>query len=154
MVLFIWRKPIESLRSLYFSAAWFICYSCRPRPPCPPPPPPTPSLFSASLSPSVPLCVSCSLLPALPCMWFSFSSCAVSPRFMESWMSCHFQLPRIYSPDERMWEEECSNRDVKHWRFIMNNTDRGGKVLYRLKESYSSFSEWKWSLEHFSLLLN
>lgn len=43
MVLFVWIKPTEPLRSLYFSAAWFICSSCR-------------SAFLASLLCSLCLC--------------------------------------------------------------------------------------------------
>lgn len=62
-------------------------------------------------------------------------------------MSCHFQLPRIYSPDERMWEEECFNRAVKHWRVIMNYTAKGGWVLYGYTPSLEGvfvllISEW------------
>lgn len=80
MVLFIWLKPAEPLRSLNFSAAWFISLVVG-WPHCPPP------FF-------LPLFL---LSSHFSCMWFSFSSFA-SPKFMETWMSCHLQLPWIYSP--------------------------------------------------------
>ena len=130
VVLLIWIKPTEPLRSLCFSAAWFICYSCRsassPLLLCLPPP-----SLSLAPAPSPP-----ALLLAAPACGSHSALVQYLPRFMESWMSCHLQLPWIYSPDERMWEEECFTRAVKtHSRFITNNTARGGYLIFRLKKN-------------------
>lgn len=118
MVLFIWIKPTEPLRSLYFSAAWFICSSCRPAS--------LPPSLSVSLSPPVPLSVSCSLLPAVS----SFLLHVVFIQLLCSISKIYGKLDELSLPAamniQRMWEVECFNRDVKHWRVIMNYTAKGG----------------------------
>lgn len=94
----------------------------------------SPMCLSESLPPASPLlCLlppSCLLLLRnFSCMWFAVSPCAVSPRFMESWTRCHFQLPRIYSPDERMWEGELSDWDVKHLGFTNNKAGQSWRNI-------------------------
>lgn len=79
-----------------------------------------PLSVSLSSSSCPPLCLLLGL--HFSCMWFSLSSCAVSPGFMETWMSCHFQLPWVYSSNERVWEGKCFNRNVKHWVIAVLNS--------------------------------
>lgn len=69
---FRWTQPSEALRSLNFSAGWFIC--------------PSPLSFSSSRC-----------FPP-PCGSYS-ALVAVSQGFLESWMSCLRRPPRMYSPD-------------------------------------------------------
>lgn len=105
-----------ALRSVCFPSPRCVCQSCESLPPSSP--------LLCLLPPSCLL-----LLRNFSCMWFAVSPCAVSPRFMESWTRCHFQLPRIYSPDERMWDGELSDWDVKHLGFTNNKAGQSWRNI-------------------------